>query len=221
VPLRGTLDVERHYPFLSVQLDVADLPGFVLEHTDEVAAWLTGGYERESRERRRQEVGPEANLSVRGYEQIFMRWTDALALYGAEAGDDYEVAKLRAAQLFEHCILARRLFRSDARDIAELSSRAGILTVPVVSKGWRHANAVLVGFSRAELELVTAPPVASVEAQLLVQGAVERFGIPELVDDTRRGHALLDRRLQWVRAEWLAVLAVLAFLVNALIAALG
>jgi hypothetical protein len=221
VPLQGTIDVERHYPFLSVQLDVSDLDEYCLEHAEEVAAWLTGGYSRESKERAEYEVGPENNLSTRRYEHIFMWWTDALALYSAEAGNDYELAKLRAAQLFEYCILARRLFRSDARSIAELSTRVGLRTVPMASKGWRDANAVLVAFTQAEFELVTAPPVASVEAQRLVDRALERFGIPDLVENTRRGYTLLDRRLQWMKAEWLAVLAVLAFLVNALIAVLG
>jgi hypothetical protein len=220
VPLRGTLDVERHYPFLSVQLEVGDLDEFVLQHTDQVSSWLTGGYARESKERRESEVGPESNLSTRSYERIFMRWTDALALYDKHAGSDYEIAKLRAAQLFEYCILARRLFRGEARRIAELSTHVGLHTVPVVSAGWRDANAVLVAFTQAEFELVTAPPVASVEAQLLVHKAVERFGILELLETTRRGYALLDRRLQWIRAEWLGVLAVLAFLVNVLIATL-
>ena len=221
VPLRGTIDVERHYPFPSVQLDVPDLSEYCLQHPEQVAAWLTGGYSRQSRERSEREVAPQNNLSSRRYEHIFLQWTDALALYSAEAGDDYELAKLRAAQLFEYCILARRLFRSDAGSIAELSTRVGLRTLPVVSKGWRDANAVLVAFTQAEFELVTAPPVASVEAQRLLDRAVERFGIPELVENTRRGYALLDRRLQWMKAEWLAVLAVLAFLVNALIALLG
>jgi hypothetical protein len=220
VPLRGTLDVERHYPFLSVQLKVADLAEFSLQHRDRVSAWLTGGYEHESEQRQKSEVGPQSNLSTRSYEQIFMRWTDALALYAEQAGDEYEIARLRAAQLFEYCILARRLFRSDARRIAELSGHVGLLTLPVVSKGWRDGNAILVAFTQAEFELVTAPPAASVEAQQLLDQAVERFGILELVENTRRGHALLDRRLQWIRAEWIAVLAVLAFLVNALIATL-
>jgi hypothetical protein len=204
-----------------VQLDVSDLGEYCLRHAEQVAAWLTGGYSRESRERSECEVAPQSNLSTRRYEHIFMQWTDALALYSADAGDDYEFAKLRAAQLFEYCILARRLFRSDARNIAELSSGVGLRTLPVVSKGWRDANAVLVAFTQAEFELVTAPPVASVEAQRLIDRAVERFGIPELVANTRRGYALLDRRLQWMKAEWLAALAVLAFLVNALIALLG
>ncbi len=66
--------------------------------------------------------------------------------------------------------------------------------------------------------MVTAPPVQSVEAEELVSKAVERFGIPTLVDDTRRSYDLLDRRLQWFRGQWVTLSAVFVFLVPLVIA---
>lgn len=216
--LRDTIDIERHYPFLSVQVDADDLDEYRTEHADQVATWLTGGYEDESSTRLREEVDGSLNLSSRRYEQLFMRWTDALALYRLVDTHKYQVTKLRAAQLFEYCILSRRLFRSEARQVARRSRQVGVQTVPVVAPGWREANRLLVAFTQAELELVTAPPVASVEAQRLVHGALARFGIPKLIDDTRASYQLLDQRVQWIRAQWLAVIAVSAFIINVIIA---
>jgi len=216
--LRDTLDIERHYPFLAVQLDVDDLEGYRDQNAERIATWLTGGYEDESSAHRRKEVSGGLNLSQRSYEQLFMRWTDALALYRVVDPGTYQLTKLRAAQLFEYCVLTRRLFRSEARRVARRSRQVGAQTVPIVAPGWREANRLLVAFTQAELELVTAPPVASVEAQRLVDAALARFGIPELIADTRASYQLLDQRLQWIRAQWLAVIAVVAFVVNAIIA---
>jgi hypothetical protein len=51
-----------------------------------------------------------------------------------------------------------------------------------------------------------------------VDWAIRQFGVDVIVADTRRVYQLLDRRLQWVRGQWLAVLAVAAFVINAVIA---
>jgi hypothetical protein len=48
----------------------------------------------------------------------------------------------------------------------------------------------------------------------LIDAATEGFGIRRLIEDTRHSYQLLERRLQWVRAQWLAVVAVIAFITN-------
>jgi hypothetical protein len=132
--------------------------------------------------------------------------------------DDYRLAHCRAAQLFEHCILARRIFRTDGERIGALSSTIRLATsFPLISRNWNRANAVLSAFSQAELEMVIAPPVRSVEAGELVDAALERCGVPVLVQDTHRSYDLLDRRLQWARGQWLATLAVCVFVVNLIV----
>ena len=98
-----------------------------------------------------------------------MRWTDALGLYNVSDDELYRLSRCRAAQVYEHCILTRRIFRSDSRRIASLSSNATLVrAVPVVSRTWREANAVLSSFSHAEYELVAVSPVRSAEADTLV-----------------------------------------------------
>ena len=143
-----------------------------------------------------------------------MRWTEALALYDMSTDEvTYKLTLFRAAQLFEHCILTRRIFRTDGEQIADLSPKVRFFTsVPAVSPNWSKANKVLSAFSRAESDMVGSP-VQSVEAEELVNKAVERFGIPTLIDDTRRSYDLLDRRLQWFRGQWVALSAVFVFLI--------
>jgi hypothetical protein len=227
---------ERIYVFLAVRVDAPDLSTYCHDQAPAVASWFTGGYERESPERKLSLVSPDNNISHRSYERLFFRWTDALALYNLDTAreadrdnirpgetlpsrqDDYRLARCRAAQLFEHCILARRLFRTDGEQIGALSSTIRLATsFPVISRNWNRANAVLSAFSQAELEMVVTPPVRSVEASELVDAALERCGVPTLVEDTHRSYDLLDRRLQWARGQWLATLAVCVFLVNLLI----
>jgi hypothetical protein len=211
---------ERIYVFLAVRVDTPDLSIYCRDQASAVASWFTTGRAQESSEWRHRLVDPENSISDRKYERLFIRWTDALAIYNLDMPDqdDYSLARCRAAQLFEYCILARRIFLTDREQIGTLSNAIRLATsLPVVSRNWNRANAVLSEFSRAELEMVIAPPVRSVEAGELVRAALERCGVPKLVEDTRRSYDLLDRRLQWARGQWLATLAVLVFLVNLII----
>ncbi len=214
---------ERVYPLVIVCVDAPDLTEFCRDHASDVALWYTGGYEYESVQRQLELVGSHNNMSQRSYERLFMRWTEALALYNVplddpEAEERYRRTRCRVAQLFEHCILTRRIFRTDSEQISDFSTKVRFFrSLPLLSPNWSKANQVLSAFSRAEYEMVLDPPVQSVEAEELVGKALERFGISTLAHDTRRGYDLLDRRLQWLRGQWLAVFAVLAFLITALI----
>jgi len=215
--MEGEFIAERIYPLLVVRLNEQDLTRFCRDHADEVAPWFTGGLEGESPERRLELIGPENNISRRAYERIFMRWTDALVLYDKTVSDEvYRQARCRAAQLFEHCILARRIFRTDSEKIARLSnSKSFFISFP---RKFPQANRALSSFANAEYEMVTAPPVGFVEAEELVGRAIERCGVPTIIGDTRQSYDLLDRRLQLARGQWLAIVAVAAFLANAGIA---
>jgi hypothetical protein len=234
------LSSERKYVFLAVRVDTPDLTAFCRDNAADVASWFTGGYEHEPHDRQQALIGDESNVSRRGYERLFVRWSDALALYNLDTvrsqygrdllrqgkplphpdfDEDYRFLRCRAAQLFEHNILTRRIFRTDSQRIARLTTRANLIrSAPVVSKNWREANRVLSEFSAAEFEMVSAPPVQSVEADELVRATTENCGIPGMVEDTRRGYDLLERRLQWARGQWLAIVAIAAFIANAVIA---
>ena len=178
--------------------------------------WLTGGYEDETNKSQKAVVADKANLSHRRYEKLFMTSTDALAVYssGDLTEENYQRAMYRAAQLFEHCILVRRLLRNEAGRASKLFRRVGWRSVPVVASVERQANSLLDEVTRAELDLVKASPVRSGEAQRLVDQALKDFGIPDLINVTRNSYQLLDRRVRWIRAQWLAVVAIGVFFVN-------
>jgi hypothetical protein len=55
-----------------------------------------------------------------------------------------------------------------------------------------------------------------VEAEWLIRQAAAKFGIG-LIDATRRNYEQLDRRLQWIKAQWLAAAAVMTFVANLLV----
>ena len=214
--VEGKFVAERVYTLLVVRVDEPDLTSFCRDNADEVARWFTGGIEGESHERNLALVGPDNNISQRGYERLFMRWTDALALYDRNVVDnDYRNARCRAAQVFEHCVLARRMFRTDSENIAQLLSNRGFF----ISFPWKFmgANRALSAFSNAEYEMVISPPAGFVEAEELVDKAIESFDVQRFIGDTRKSYDLLDRRLQLTRGQWLAFIAFIAFLANAVI----
>lgn len=63
------------------------------------------------------------NVSRRRYERLYARWTDALAVYSnSVAESEYEKTLLRAVQLFENCIILRRLLVNADHRVANISS---------------------------------------------------------------------------------------------------
>jgi hypothetical protein len=114
-------------------------------------------------------------------------------------------------------VLVRRILRNASQEISDLSTGLTTLTPPVISSSSRQANRLLAQFTTTELQYLVSPPVRSVEAERLIQEAAVRFGIIKLVDATRRSYQHLDRRLQWIKAQWIAVAAVLTFVANFLV----
>ena len=75
-----------------------------------------------------------------------------------------------------------------------------------------------VPLAEADLTTSVAPPIHSVEGERLLAQTLAAFDVPRLHKDVRHALSELDRRLEWQRVRWLAVIAVLAFLANAAIA---
>lgn len=115
---------ERHYPFMAIQVESQDLDRFCAENAEDLARLFTGDYEKESSGWLRSHL--EKDLSHRSYERLYIRWTDALAVYSS--------------------------------GISEEDYRLSLLT--------------------------------------------------------KANYQLLDQRLQWVRVQWVAILAVVAFVIN-------
>jgi hypothetical protein len=150
-------------------------------------------------------------------QRLYLRWTDALGLYANFDPDTREYTIARAVQLYEICVLVRRILRSASSDITELSTGLTALHAPIASRRWRRSNAVLTKFTDTELNYLVSPPVRSVEGEVLLRKAYQHFGISDLVDATRRNYAALERRLQWIKAQWLGAVAVFAFILDKLV----
>jgi hypothetical protein len=147
-----------------------------------------------------------------------MRWTDALGVYSGSIDPSTRIKTItRAVQLLEICVLVRRILRNASQEISTLSTSLTSLTPPLISSHSRRANQLLAQFTTTELQYLVSPPVRSVEAEWLIHQAAAHFGIIGLIDATRRNYEQLDRRLQWIKAQWLAAAAVMTFVANLLV----
>jgi hypothetical protein len=102
---------ERLYTFMSLIADVesGELTAFCRDNAEQLGRIFTGNYENE--ERAVLEGYLTQNLSRRVYERLFLRWTDALALYSRDA-PDYEYVLFRAVQVYEACIFTRSILQA-------------------------------------------------------------------------------------------------------------
>jgi hypothetical protein len=61
-------------------------------------------------------------LTLRVHERLYIRWTDAPAVYTNGVDDkEYEHALCRAVQLFKNCIVLRRLLDDAAEQVTKVS----------------------------------------------------------------------------------------------------
>jgi hypothetical protein len=226
-----TNELEREYPFVAITIDpdpddpdAGDVEQYTNAHAKEIGRLFTGG--REHEESARLEQYASENISWRGYERLYMRWTDALGVYSKSIDridpdridSDTRIKTIaRAVQLFEICVLVRRILRNASQDISTLSASLTFLNAYPFSSNSRLANQLLAQFTTTELQYLVSPPVRSVEAEWLIHQAAEKFGIVRLIDATRTNYEQLDRRLQWIKAQWLAATAVMTFVANLLV----
>lgn len=203
---------ERIYPFLAVQLDESDPIKYCSENAEDVAKVLTGYLESEEPEALRMYV--KTSISHRRYERLFYRWTDALAVYGSEVTPEENPEFLlcliaRAVQVFELCVLLRRILLDTARAADKVSRR---LWWPRPVAVYRQLNKL------AELQqnFIVAPPFQSVEARKMFPAAASQFGLEDALEAARGACTLLERRQQWANAQFLAVSGLAAYLLDKL-----
>lgn len=201
-------EIERQYPFVAVRVDRKDMAAYCTEHALELGRIFTGNYERDEDAYLLKLM--EGNISRRNYERLFVRWTDVLAVYGEQVGDnEQEKTMLRAVQIYETCILVRRLLRNLSDDADRLSSRL------LVSVPWA-VDRITRSFLQVESQLVVAPPVQSVESERLLRAAYGSFGIESIIQGARNSIGFLDRRHQWSKTQFLVALGVLTYLLDKL-----
>jgi hypothetical protein len=200
------LNTERLYTFVSVVADVGseDLNKFCSDNAEELGRIFTGNYESEESAQLVSYIAA-ANPSRRRYERLFFRWTDALAIYSRDT-DEYEYVMFRAAQVFETCILTRAILRS----IKEKADQTASIVSAYLPRPWK-VNRIIAQFAAGEKDFIVAPPVQSVETERLLRAAHDQFGIPKMATAMRESISYLEKRFQWSKTQFLAVIAIVLF----------
>jgi hypothetical protein len=200
---------------LTVDTDVSQ---YIRDNAADLGALLPGGMEHEEEDFLKRPILND-NLSRRSYERLYITWTDALAVYSgmgeiAEEGQPETIKDLtffRALQIFETCIITRRILRTmgDEIDGAYSSLRA-----------WRprpwKVNALVESLIRIRRDLITSPPIQSIEAARLLSAAYAAFGIEPLAESIAERTRLMDTRFQWSKTQFLAGIAILGFVLDKL-----
>ncbi|BAY76610.1 hypothetical protein NIES25_30630 [Nostoc linckia NIES-25] len=202
-------EMERHYAFTSIQINSDNISEFCYENAVMLGRLFTGGYEHEEEEILKKYI-EQNNISSRHYERLFIRWTDALAVYSRYIDDrQYEIALCRAIQIFETCILLRRLFKNISAKSEKISS-----SLSVINPNPWAVNKLQSSFSRLERNFVVSPPIISVEAERLLKAAYKNFGIFEMIESTRQECEFMERRFQWVKTQFIISLAILTYFLD-------
>jgi hypothetical protein len=210
--------VGRITTVLTVQVDTDNLDDFVSSNSnaENIGRLFTGDEELE-RSSKLAAYATDADVSGRRFERIYVRWTDALAVYDTTT-DLMDPASMRVVRLVETGILMRRLLRETAFEAEKVMSSIRPWTFPWLARSQERAEHLRRTMAEADLTTSVAPPIHSVEGGRLLAQTLAAFDVPRLHKDVRHALSELDRRLEWQRVRWLAVVAVLVFLANAAIA---
>ncbi|MBU5638903.1 hypothetical protein KOM00_19460 [Geomonas sp. Red69] len=200
---------ERRYPLTGVKITepVADIMD-CREKRVKLGRWLTGNYEGQKEAALLAAIEGQ-NLSDRMYEMLFIRWTDALAVYDGGVGDNYETALLRSALVYECAIILRRSLCSlaDRMDVTTASLRAYLPNPWIV-------NRRLESLGRIRTSFVTLPPVQSIEAQHLLKAAYNSFGIPALINHSMEKARILESRWQWTKTQFMVAVGLVTYIMD-------
>ena len=204
--------IERYYPFVAIQVDTDDIDEYAKANAEEIGRILTLDWEQERPTTLRKYV--ETDLSLRSYEKLLIRWTDALALYARmEDEEKYEKCMFRAVQLFEHCILARVSLRALAGDMETFLRHLAVVT----PAKWYRSRDLLATFASAEETFVMYPHVQSVEADRLITAAGDQFGLAKVLASAQTKQSEFRERLEWAKSQTLGLLAVVIYSVDKVI----
>jgi hypothetical protein len=211
-PVLKELSVERFYPFVAVQVDSDDIERFATSNAEEIGQILTGDLEGERPATLRTYI--ETDLSLRSYEKLLVRWTEALALYSRMDSDKkYEECMFRAVQVFENCVLARVSLLALAGQMDQFMRHMAFVT----PAKWTRSRDLLASFSNVEETFVMYPGVQSVEADRLISGAHAQFGIDKVLAGAKAKQSELRDQLEWAKTQTLGLLALLTYLLDKII----
>jgi hypothetical protein len=152
------------------------------------------------------------NLSIRGYEGLFVRSSDALGVYSSSVEEDpaedqelYEQTLFRAVQVCELCLLEHRLIRSFKSRVDKDAKKVRILPRPLLVEKRRNELLAL------EMGMIKALPFRTPEAPSLIRKAQQKFNIPQSLQDAKDGYDFLEKRYQNTKTTALAILAVVTY----------
>jgi hypothetical protein len=203
---------DREYPFIAIRARTDDLDAFCRDNAADLGRVFTGNYEDEELRYLDQYMNAENNVSRRRYERLFVRWTDALAVYSNSVDEsEYEKTLFRAVQLFENCIVLRRLLDNADRQVEEISSTLSFYR----PRPWA-VQKVLQSVRDFQRQFVDAPAIWSLEAARLLATTYKSFGINDRFDATNRGCDLMERRFQWAKTQLFVSMGVATYLLDKL-----
>ena len=203
---------DREYPFMAIRAKTGDLDAFCKDNAADLGRVFTGNYEDEDLRYLDQYVNAENNVSRRRYERLYVRWTDALAVYSNSVDEsEYEKTLFRAVQLFENCIILRRLLDNADRRVEEISS-----TVSFYRPSPWAVQKVLQSVRDFQRHFVDAPPIWSLEASRLLATTYKSFGIDARFEATNRGCDLMEKRFQWAKTQLFVSIGVVTYLLDKL-----
>ena len=212
---RLNLDIvenDREYPFIAIRARTGDLDTFCKENATDLGRVFTGNYEDEELSYLERYVKAENNISRRRYERLYVRWTDALAVYSNSVDEsEYEKTLFRAVQLFENCIILRRLLDNADRRVGEISSTLSFYR----PRPWA-VQKVLQSVRDFQRQFVDAPPTLSLEGSRLLATTYKSFGIGDRFEATNRGCDLMEKRFQWAKTQLLVSVGVVTYLLDKL-----
>jgi hypothetical protein len=204
-------EAELMFPFIGIRYDEADLQKLLVERGVFFGRLFSGGLDHESDATLRSYVTD--NLSIRGYEGLFARSSDALGVYTSGVESDpvadlqlYKNTLFRAVQACEICLLEHRLLRSFKSRTDRDAKKVRTLPRPLLVEKRRSELLAL------EMGLVRALPFRTPEAPPLIRKAQQRFNIPESLQDAKDSYNFLETRYQNTKATALAILAVATYI---------
>ena|GEM_PF-3193051 len=205
------MEAELMFPLISVRYDCANIDDVLSEDALLLGKLFSGGLDHETDRTLRSYLAD--NLSIRKYEALFVRSSDALAVYSSGVEDSseqdirlYECTMMRAVQICEVCLLARRMVRTFRWQADQDAKKVRIFPRPFLVEKRRGELLSL------EIDMVKSLPFRSPEAPPLIRKAQQNFNIPQLLEDAKDSYNFLETRYQNTKTTALAILAIITYI---------
>ena len=204
-------EAELMYPFFGIQYDEADLQEVLAREGVFLGRLFSGGLDHESDATLKNYLTD--NVSIRGYEALFVRSSDGIGVYSSHVEEDpvqdqrlYENTFFRAVQVCEVCLIEHRLLRSFKTRVDMDAKKVRVLPKPLLIERRRRELLAL------EIGMVKALPFRTPEATPLIRKAQQNFSIPQLLQDAKDSYDFLEERYQNTKTTALAILAVITYI---------